>query len=119
MTQLHIFEISGQKFAALPLKDYEKLLADAEINDDISAFKKAKAKSSEYIPFEIVEQMLDRENHIKVYRQFRGMTQAQLAQSAKISRTYRASIETGKKPGSVSTLKKIAKVLKVDLEDIA
>lgn len=48
-------------------------------------------------------------------RQLRGLTQARLAKKAQVSQSTVAQIEKGKKDPSISTLKKIAKALDVEL----
>lgn len=52
---------------------------------------------------------------IKYLRTSRGLSQAQLAKAAKVSQPTIAQIETGKKDPSVSTLRKIAQSLDVEL----
>ena len=39
-------------YVQVPVKEYEKLLADAEELSDIAAYKKAKKKAGRSIPFE-------------------------------------------------------------------
>ena len=50
---------------------------------------------------------------------YRGLTQQQLADKCGIQRAYLAEIETGRKSGSVKTLKAIAAALDVDLTSIS
>ncbi|NKN39477.1 helix-turn-helix transcriptional regulator [Agrobacterium sp. a22-2] len=51
-------------------------------------------------------------------RTYRGMTVSELAAAAGISQPYLSEIESGKKTGSVDVLKRIATVLRVDLDDL-
>ena len=46
------------------------------------------------------------------------MTITELAEAAGISQPYLSEIEVGKKTGSVDVLRRICKVLRIDLEDL-
>ncbi|MDO8752555.1 MAG: helix-turn-helix transcriptional regulator, partial [Anaerolineales bacterium] len=58
-------------------------------------------------------------NPIKVWREYRGLTQQQLADKVKISKPYISQIETGKRTGTTEILSAIAKVLDVSLDEVA
>jgi len=48
-----VIDKKGRKIAVqLPIKTYEKLLADSEELDDIKEYRKAKTHKSDPIPFE-------------------------------------------------------------------
>jgi DNA-binding XRE family transcriptional regulator len=87
--------------------------------DDIRAYDAAKARNEETFPSEVVKRLVAGESPIRVFREYRGLTQEQLARSAKIARAYLAEIEAGRKPGSISVLRAIAAALELDLDDIA
>ena len=114
-----IVERQGKQFAMVPLKDFQRLVHDAEMLEDIRAYDKAKAKNEQTFPATVADRLIDRENPIRVFRQHRGLTQQQLAKVVRIARAYLTQLETGKKQGSVAVLKAIAKTLRVDLDDIA
>jgi DNA-binding XRE family transcriptional regulator len=114
-----IIEKKGRRFAVVPLKDFEQLKHDAEMLDDIRAYDAAKARKEESFPSEVAGRLIAGESPIRVFREHRGLTQEQLARSAKIARAYLAQIESGRKEGSVSVLRAIAAALKLDLDDIA
>ncbi|MGH2413392.1 MAG: helix-turn-helix transcriptional regulator, partial [Microcystaceae cyanobacterium] len=103
--------------AVIPYEVYEKLVEDAEMLSDIKAYDEAKARDEESFPADVVYRMvLEDENPIKVLREYRNLTQEQLAQKAGgISRVYISDIESGRKSGSVKVLKAIAKALDVDI----
>jgi len=90
-----------------------------EMHKDIRAYDAAKTRKEEAFPAEIAERLVAGENPFRVFREYRGLTQAQLAKSAKIARPYLAEIEAGKKEGSLSVLRAIAAALKLELDDIA
>lgn len=114
-----IIEKSGRRFAVVPLKDFEQLKHDAQMLDAVRAYDAARARKEEAFPAEIARLMVAGHSPIRVFRQYRGLTQAQLARTAKIARAYLAEIESGRKEGSVTVLRAIAAALKVDLDDIA
>ena len=89
---------------------------------DIQDFDSAKAAlengDEEMIPSEVVYALLDGENPIKGWREYRGLSQQETADSAGISVPYLSQLETNKRKGSLRVLSAIAKVLKVSLESI-
>jgi DNA-binding XRE family transcriptional regulator len=89
---------------------------------DVAAYDRFKEKlaagEEEMIPAEFVYRLMDGENPIRVWRDFRGLASKELATAVGISPAYLSEIETGKKEGSVSVLKNIAKALRVDLDDL-
>ena len=56
--------------------------------------------------------------NIKYYRNLKKLTQSQLAEKSNTSTNYIATIETGKKYPSPSTLEKIAKALNINAIDL-
>ena len=114
-----IIERKGRRFAVVPLKDFEQLQHDAEMLEDIRAYDSAKAAKEETFPAEVAQRLVDGESPIRVFREHRGLTQAQLAKTAKIARAYLAELESGRKHGSVAVLKAVAAALNVELDDIA
>jgi len=114
-----IIEKKGRRFAVVPLKDFKQLKHDAEMLDDIRAYDAAKACKEEAFQADVARRLVAGDSPIRVFREYRGLTQEQLAKSAGIARAYVAELEAGRKEGSVSVLKAIAAALKLDLDDIA
>jgi DNA-binding XRE family transcriptional regulator len=113
-----IIERKGKRFAVVPLKEFEQLVHDAEMLDDIRAFDSAKRRQEESFPSEVADRLLDGENPIRVFREYRRLTQNALAKAAHIARPYLTELESGRKKGSVSVLRAISLALKVELDDI-
>ena len=88
------------------IRDYDAAKAELERGED------------ELIPADVVFAILDGENPVKVWREFRGLTQQQLADAAGISKPYLSQIETGKRKGSADILSALAKALQVTLEEV-
>jgi mRNA interferase RelE/StbE len=95
-------------------------MEDAEMLADVKAYDAAKARledgEDELIPLEISERRLRGEPGLRVWREYRKLTQQQLAKKAKVSRALIAAIETKRKVGSVSTWKKLSTALDVGWE---
>ena len=119
---IQVIEQNGTpEYAVIPMDDFNKLAADAEMLADIEAYHKAKKSistgDSEAYPSEIVHSLLiDEANPVMVFRKYRGMTQAALAQAVGMQQAAIAQIEGGKRDPSVKQLRKLAKVLDVDME---
>ena len=103
----------------LPVEEYDKLIDAADIASADRVRRDLEAGADEMIPAEFVNRILDGESPIRVWRDFRGLSAKSLAEAANISAGYLSEIEAGKKEGTVSTLKALAGVLKIDLDDVA
>lgn len=118
-----ILTIKGEKFAVLPFNLYEKLMEKLEDLQDIADCKEIKAQIArgemELFPANVVNAIINGENKIKVYREYRGLTQAELATQANLSLAMIKKLESSETSGSIKSLKTIAKVLCLDLDDIA
>ena len=113
----------GRDFAVISVEDLQKLMHDAEMLADVQAYDKARGRldrgDDELIPLEITERRLAGESRLKIWRDYRRLTQADLANVSRVSRGMIAAIEAGHKKGGVATLKKLASALRVDLENLA
>jgi DNA-binding XRE family transcriptional regulator len=89
---------------------------------DIRDYDSAKAAlergEEELIPSEVVYALLDGQKPIKVWREYRSLTQRQLAEAAGISIPYLSQLETGKRKGSTKVLTLIAKTLRLSLDAV-
>lgn len=98
--------------------EYEALLADREALEDMRAYDAAMTKSEEGIPAAIVTRVLDGESPVRAFREWRGLTQGELAVKAGVSRVTIAELEIGRKAGSVKTLKAVADALGLTIDDL-
>jgi len=114
----YITEDGLPTFVVLPYEEYESLLDKLEEIEDIQAVELAKADKSERFPLELVEELASGKNAIKVFREYRKLPQSHLAKTVGVSRQYIFQIENDERAGTTRVLKKIAKILGVDLEDI-
>ncbi len=110
------------EWAIIPYDTYLRLIEKAEMLQDIQDYDSAKAAlargDDELIPSEVIYAILDGENAIKAWREFRGLSQQEVAKSAGISVPYLSQLETNKRRGSVEVLSAIAKVLKVSIDNV-
>lgn len=116
---------NGEELVVLSRGDYDALVRLAEIAEDledlaaVEAYKqRVAAGEEESVPSEFVDRLIDGESPIRVWRDFRGLSSKELANAAGISAAYLSEIETGKKEGSISVFRNIAKALRVDLDDL-
>jgi DNA-binding XRE family transcriptional regulator len=114
---------SGDRMAVIPLAEYERLVEAAEDLADVRAYDEAKRRlatgEDELIPAEFVNRMIDGENKVRVWREYRGLTVKALAEAAGLAPAYLSQIETGVREGTVDTYKKIAAALRIKVDDIA
>lgn len=113
---------SGDEMVILPRAEYDLLVLARDMAEDVAAFdsfhRRLARGEEELIPSEIVYRLLDGENPVKVWRDHRGLTARELAEKTGLSTSYLSEIETGKKEGSLSAMKKIAEALGLDLDDV-
>ena len=99
------------------LEDAEDAAAVAIHNASVEA-RGADAMRADTLPVDMVERLMAGESPVRVWRERRGLTQLALAEGAGVSKTYLNEIEAAKKPGSLEATAKIARALKVSIEDL-
>ncbi len=111
------------EMVTIPREEYDRLRASAEDLANLQSYDRAKAAlvagEEELIPADYAHRLLSGESPLRVYRDLRGLTQAALAEKAGMSRVTVAEIETGRKQGSVATLRALADALGVSMDDLA
>lgn len=113
---------TGDRLVVLPEADYEALVAAAEDAADIATVRRFKERlasgEEELVPAAIVDRLVAGENAIRVWREHRGLSASSLAEKAGIAQAFLSQIETSKRVGTVTTLKKIADALSVTVDDL-
>ena len=108
---------------SIPMEEYKSLQAAAEELADLRTFDTIMANlalgDDEAVPADYVRRLVGGESALRVWREFRGLTQVRLAQAAAVNRVQIADIESGRKTGSVETLKKLAAALGITIDDLA
>lgn len=99
--------------------------------DDIAAVTAARAADAAFaarlaaergipvettVPLQVVKAKLDGAHPLKAWREYRAITQVELASRSAVARDLIAQIETHKKQGSVTTLDRLARALGIPIE---
>jgi len=112
----------GERMVVLSLGEYERLVAAAEEAADLRTYDDARARLAagrdELVPEEVANRLLDGENPVRVWRRYRGKTQAGLAAAAGLSAPYLSQIESGRRSAAANTLKRLAEALDVAVDDL-
>ena len=117
---------SKGEIAILPRKEYEALAAKAQEADEnfgtarlVARARKEIAAGLPLIPKEVVDRIARGENALRALREWRGKTQLYVAHKSNIGQGYISELESGRRKGTTTALKKIADVLKLPLDLIA
>ena len=119
-----IIEKNGKpEYAVVPIAEYQQLLEVAEDLDELIAFDSAvremEAGYDDLVPQGIAKRLVSgNERPLKIWREYRGLTQTDLAAQAGLSQAQIAQMESGKREGKVLVLRKLADVLEIDLDDL-
>jgi DNA-binding XRE family transcriptional regulator len=123
MTKVQFIKTAGgEELAILPKSEYErlaKLVADEDIGTARlvrGAREKIVAGREVLVPKAVVDRLAERENPIRVLRDWRAMTQAELAVAIGITQGYLSDLEAGKRKGPVALHQKIAQALGVPID---
>jgi DNA-binding XRE family transcriptional regulator len=112
----------GDDIVILARKEYDQLIAAAgEDAADAEAARRAldrRKKGEHSLTSAEVDQLLAAKTPLAFYRKRAGLTQATLAERAGIAQGFLSEIEAGRKSGDVQTLRKIADLLKISLDDL-
>ena len=117
--KLQTIEIDGCAWAIVPMRNYDELREALENLADREALREAQASGEELFPSSLAERLWSGANPVRVWREYRGLSVTELAQRAKVSDSQLSAIERGNTTGSIQTLRRIADVLEVTLDDLA
>jgi len=114
------------KTVTLRRSDYEALVerledvVDIAALDDLDARLAAGGKKAlaDYLSADLVERLVAGESPVRIWREHRGLSAQAVAKRARLTPSYVSEIETGKKPGSLAAMAKIARALGVSLDDL-
>jgi len=123
MTVQTIVTPAGERLVVLPEADFIRMRDAAEMASDVAAYDEAlrelAAGEDEIVPGAVADRLFAGENKIRVWREHRGLSAAALCEAVGIAKGYLSQIETGKREGSLDTLRKIAAALALSLDDLA
>ena len=110
----------GPTTASVPLAEYHALreaLEDAADNATLLGLW-AGNTGEEAMPAALFDRILDGESPVRVWREFRGLKARELAEAAGVSAACLSDIESGRKPGTARALRRLAKALQVDMNEL-
>lgn len=117
----------GEELVTLSRAEYEALLARLEEATDKAtvtaaeigerAHGKARARR-DHVSGELARRLILGESPVRIWREHRGLKASELAAKAAVPAGYLSEIETGKKPGSLDAMKRIADALEIPLDDL-
>ena len=123
MTKVQFIKTAGgEELAILPKSEYERLTAlaigeDAGVARIVRRARAALAAGHEIVlPKTVVDRLAAGENPIRVLREWRDMTQAELVVSVGITQGYLSDLEAGRRKGPVALHQKIARALGVPID---
>ncbi len=107
----------------LPFETFRRLVpeqAEACLSDeDLAALVLATHDPKEETwPATLVNRLLDGESPLRVYRQYRGLSQKTLAEKAGCTPNYISQLESGRRVMSASMARLMASLLDVDVDDL-
>jgi DNA-binding XRE family transcriptional regulator len=102
--------------AIVPWNDYVELAGEDEALDALMIDKIEAARQEQRFPLDIVKRILDGESQIKVFREWRGMTQAELAKKSGLAKLYISQLETGHRKIGGQAAKKLAPALDIGID---
>ena len=96
----------------------ERLTEIEDRNEGLRAIEHYRDDPTSLLPAAMVKRLIAGESPVRIWRERRGLKANQLADAAGITGAYLSEIETGKKPGSLEALRKLARVLGVLVDDL-
>jgi DNA-binding XRE family transcriptional regulator len=111
------------EYAVVPITEYNELREKAALLDDTAAFDRAMKEladgDDELIPAEVAKRLLVCDDSpLKVWREFRGLTQDALGDAVGMSQPQIAALETGNRQGTVEVWKNLSAFLGLDIDDL-
>lgn len=109
---------NGQTFVAMPLAEYEALedALDSQAADAI--MEQVRCGDSELWPGDVVRRLVAGESPVRVIREWRGLTQSDLARGSGVTQGFLSGLEKGEKEPRIVTLRAIAQALDVAVDDL-
>ncbi|GAB4071737.1 helix-turn-helix domain-containing protein [Ancylobacter sonchi] len=120
MTAIMTKSPAGEDIVILSRAEYDALVAASEDAADARTAREAIASlnAETLIADEDMDDYLAAATPMAFWRKKRGLTQAALAKATGVAQSFLSEIESGKKTGDVTILRKIATALGVRLDDL-
>lgn len=114
MTRQYISQDGKPAFVVIPIDEWRAISATLEDRTDTAAVRAFLKTPTETFPDTLVAVILDGAHPIKVFREHRALTQAQLAAAIGTSSVYISQIERGERRADRKLLLKLSKALGVE-----
>jgi DNA-binding XRE family transcriptional regulator len=120
---VQLIERDGKpEWAVLAYEEYLQLIEQVEILQDIRDYDRIKqaveSGEEEIIPAGLAYALMEGENPVKAWREYRRMTQHQVAESVGISVPFLSQIESRKRKASTRIMVGLAQALQVTVDDL-
>jgi DNA-binding XRE family transcriptional regulator len=100
-------------FVVIPIEEWRRIEAALEDRADTAAVRAFLKNPTETFPDSVVAAILEGTHPVKAMREYRGMTQVELAQAGGTSSVYISQIERGKRRSGRRLLAKLGHALGV------
>ena len=115
---IQYLEENGEIFVKMPLAEYEQMQDATDVQEASAIFSRIRSGEAEAWPSEVVDRLIEGEPPAKVIREWRSLTLQGVADQAAIPLSVISGIEEGTEDPRLGTLRKLAEVLKVDVDDL-
>jgi DNA-binding XRE family transcriptional regulator len=112
----------GDEIVILSRDEYDRLIAASEDAADARTARRVLDDNSRGAEIVLTEREADEflkaKTPLAFWRKKRSLTQADLAKATGVAQGFLSEIESGQKPGTPATLKKIAEALNIKVDDL-
>jgi DNA-binding XRE family transcriptional regulator len=113
---------NGDDIVIMPAAEYDRLIEAAEDLRDSEIVARSRREIAngevELLTSAEMKELLAAKTPLAFWRKKRGLTQAALAKETGVAQGFLSEIEAGQKPGTTATLKKIADVPRIAIDDL-
>jgi DNA-binding XRE family transcriptional regulator len=105
--------------ANAPSADLVRRLEDIEDHWAVESNSRERLlEGSDPVPAAIVERLMAGSVPLRVWREHRGLSVTQLATAASVDSAAVNAIESGREAGAIDTMARLARALRIDLDDL-
>lgn len=121
MSRIQVIEVDGKPAAyVVPADIWARVQEMVEDIEDAAAWDEAVAGDDGIrVPHAVIVAMHEGRHPVRAWREHRGLARQALAAAAGISTPFLSQIESGKRVGTLETLRAIARALDVPLDLLA
>jgi DNA-binding XRE family transcriptional regulator len=115
---IQFLDTPEERYAVIPLSIIREVETLEDLEDEILAAQllTERDERESTIPAEIVERELSGVHPVRAWRDYRGLTQEELARRASTSKAYVSQIETGRRSPGLALARALARALDAPLD---